>query len=57
MNWCSLDENIPFYSRITLPNNAEDNYNVNWIQMELYYICDSVDSPNNFNASDNINLL
>ncbi len=30
---------------------SEDNYNVNWVQVELYYICETENTPNNFLAS------
>jgi len=29
IDWCSVEENIPFYARITLPNGSEDNHSVN----------------------------
>jgi len=32
---------------------SEDNYNVNWVQVELYYICESSNIPETFNASLN----
>ena len=30
---------------------SEDNYNVNWVQVELYYICETENSPSDFSAS------
>jgi len=30
---------------------SEDNYNVNWVQVELYYICEAGESPEAFTAS------
>ena len=30
---------------------SEDNYNVNWVQVELYYICETESPPDNFLAS------
>ena len=31
---------------------SEDNYNVNWVQVELYYICETENPPENFNTSE-----
>ena len=30
---------------------SEDNYNVNWVQVEIYYICETENSPDNFSAT------
>jgi len=29
MNWCSFEDNSPFYAKIHLPNGSEDNYIIN----------------------------
>ena len=31
---------------------SEDNYNVDWVRIELYYSCDVPNTPEGFNASD-----
>ena len=31
---------------------SEDNYNVDWIRIELYYSCNTPDTPTQFSASD-----
>jgi len=36
IDWCSFEQNIPFYARITLPNGLEDNYSVNDILYSEY---------------------
>ena len=32
---------------------SEDNYNVDWVQLEIYYTCETENSPDNFQASSN----
>ncbi len=36
IDWCSFEENIPFYARIALPNGSEDNHSVNNILYSEY---------------------
>jgi len=36
IDWCSFDNNIPFYARIILPNGSEDNYIVNDLLYSAY---------------------
>ena len=36
IDWCSFEENIPFYARIKLPNGLEDNYSVNDMLYSAY---------------------
>ena len=31
---------------------SEDNYNVDWVQIELYYSCETLSPPSNFEASN-----